>query len=44
MMEDKIDESSNFKVLESQDSRGRLIVLIMVNINNNNYYYYYIVT
>jgi hypothetical protein len=26
MMEDKLDESSNFKVIERQDFRGRLIV------------------
>jgi hypothetical protein len=26
MMEDKLDESSNFKVLERQDFRRRLIV------------------
>jgi hypothetical protein len=26
MMEDKLDESRNFKVLKSQDFRGRLIM------------------
>jgi hypothetical protein len=28
MMEDKLDGSSNFKVLERQDFRGRLIEVI----------------
>jgi hypothetical protein len=37
MMEDKLDESSNFKVLERQDFRGRLIVGNKKGFTRDNY-------